>query len=281
MVADEVCKVCGVELTPFQPPPIAAPVYRPDPDRDKPPSFTIDSIGPLDGPTSALSPTLSLFFKNFWLITKLTVVIVAPFEIFKVLSLREFAPEDAWQLTVGIYAMDILCSLLIAPALIYAMLKIMQTGVAPGVNESYRWGFSKLGTLSIAAFLAWLLQVLGSLLCVIPGIMIGMALYLVYPIAVLEKKSVSQVLSTSNSRTKGYRWNIFGASFLLALMIGVISVPATGALAFFGVIQGPLWPLQVVAEIFVDIFEQSTTILSLVIYLSILRTLESRDSVIQ
>jgi hypothetical protein len=41
------------------------------------------------------------------------------------------------------------------------------------------------------------------------------------------------------------------------------------------------WPLQVLAEIVSDILAQGATVLSLVIYLGILRTLESRQSLIE
>ena len=102
-----------------------------------------------------------LFTKNFWLITKIVFVIVAPFELFKVMSIGDVA--DDWQLTFGVFLLELMCKVLIAPALIYALMKVMQTGVAPGVNESYRWGFSKLGKLGVCAVISWLLQAVGYL----------------------------------------------------------------------------------------------------------------------
>ena len=91
-----------------------------------------------DFDTSNLTwPTLSLFIKNFWLITKLTLVIVIPFEIFKTLSLRDYVHDE--QLALGVLVLDYMCKVLIAPALIYALMRVRETGKAPGINKSYRW----------------------------------------------------------------------------------------------------------------------------------------------
>jgi hypothetical protein len=99
---------------------------------------TLSSIRPFHDAGDILGPTLKLFFGNLWLITKIVIVIVAPFEVFRILNLENF--PDSWQLTVGVILLDHVCKVLIAPALIYALMKVMQTGVAPGINESYRWG---------------------------------------------------------------------------------------------------------------------------------------------
>jgi hypothetical protein len=99
---------------------------------------TLSSIRPFHDAGDILGPTLKLFFGNLWLITKIVIVIVAPFEVLRILNLENF--PDSWQLTVGVILLDHVCKVLIAPALIYALMKVMQTGVAPGINESYRWG---------------------------------------------------------------------------------------------------------------------------------------------
>jgi hypothetical protein len=221
------------------------------------------TIRPFHDIGSVLGPTIKLFFRNFWLITKIVVVIVAPFEVFRILKLEEI-PYN-WQLTAGIFILDELCRVLIAPALIYALMKVVQTGVAPGVNESYRWGFSKLGKLIVCATISFILQALGFALCIIPGIIVFLSLILVYPIVILEDSSITGAFKSSRDATKGHRWNILGASFLLGLIMGVPEVVA----GFFATATSFPWPLQVAAAILSDIFEQSMTVLSLVTYLSI------------
>lgn len=271
VVSDEVCKVCGAELTPplQQPPRYIYQELRAD--GDDQPANVVLSIRPFDGVGDVLGPTLSLFTKNLWLITKIVVVIVAPFEVFKVMSLGNTA--DDWQLNFGVYVLELVCKVLIAPALIYALMRVIQTGVAPGVNESYRWGLSKLGKVCICAFMSGLLQTIGFLFLIIPGIIIGLSLELVYPVAVLENRSASGVLRRSYELTKGHRWKILGASIIIALLVAVISAPAY-VTATFLMGSEVFWPINVAALIVADIAQQITTVLSLVIYLSILRTLE-------
>lgn len=262
LVANQLCTVCAIEM-PSAIPHHLAPVIYP---ADQP-----GSIGPFDSIGDVVATTFRLFFNNLWLITKLTVVIVAPFEILKVLSVGEI--EHDWQFSIGVLLLEQACNVLIAPALIFALMKVMQTGVAPGVNQCYRWGFSKLGKLGICAAIALVLQALGSMLCLIPGIIIAVQLFLVFPLAVLEKSSPKEVLFDSRELTKGHRWNIFGAAFLVSLFWGAISLSTSIAARFLSEFYLAFWALPL-AGIIADIAVQTTTILSLVIYLSIRRTLE-------
>ena len=275
--SSQICKVCEIELNPVRPP-VVQPIFQPPAVRWETAdtgSMTINSIGPFHGVGNVLGPTFSLIKDNFWLITKLVVVIVTPFEIFKTLNIGGL--DRDWRLAVAIYLLDILCKILIAPALIYSLMQVMQTGIAPGINEAFRWGFSKIGKLAIAVALASILEGLGMLLCFIPGIMLMMAFILVEPIAVLEKGSASSVLGSSGNLTKGHRWKIFGASLIMWLLIGLFSLPewATQSVDLY------FWPLTVLAAIVSDIAEQSTTVLSLVTYLSIRALWSQRSSVIE
>jgi len=68
--------------------------------------------------------------------------------------------------------------------------------------------------------------------------------------------------------------NILFAGFVMGLLGGLISRPVLGVSAVLLANGITFWPLHAAAAIISDILEQSTTVLSLVIYLSILRTLE-------
>src|ERR1700741_79248 len=148
LVVDEVCKVCGAELRSVTP--------QPETTEDEAnPRVVTDDIPPFTGASDGIGPTFHLFRKNFWLITKIVFVIVAPFEIFKVLSLRQGAFD--WQLPFGLFVMQLVCNFLVVPALFYSLLKVMQTGNAPSINEAYRWSLSKLPKLAVASIISWLL----------------------------------------------------------------------------------------------------------------------------
>jgi hypothetical protein len=216
------------------------------------------------GVIHVVGKTLSLFGRHLWLITRIVFLVVAPFEIVKELSL---AQAIDWQTRVVTLLLGAVCQVLIAPALIYALMKILETGNAPGVNESFRWGLTKLWQLGVCAAISWVLQALGYMLCIIPGIIVSMTLVLVYPVAILENGSPEMVLKRSSQLTRGYRFEILLAEIVLG---SIALVLALGASVLTGDANSA--PLDISVAIVTDILEQAFTVLSLVMYLTLLRT---------
>jgi len=268
-----ICNICQIELNPIRPSSVSM-LYQPGVVSS---NTTKNStpIGAFNGVTDVVGPTFRLFTENFWLITKICFVIVAPFEIFKSLSIADIDYE--WQLSSGLYLLDLLCGILIAPALIYALMQVRETGVAPGVTEAYRWGFSKLVKVGVSATLSWILIGVGLALCAIPGVVLAMCLFLVYPIATLEKGSVMDTLKSSFELTRGDRWNILGSVIIVGILMLTLSVPAEMAGEYLISRAFGFWPVHAATAIFADIINQSGTVLSLVTYLSI-RALWSQRS---
>ena len=288
-IGEHLCVGCGVNLA--DQPTYAAATERSEWTTDEPSSWTAaqpsewepyrNPAAPLPGIGSfsvghVLGVTLRLFTKRLWLITKIVFLVVAPFEVFKLLSLTQARPD--WQTISVAWLLGAICNILIAPALIYALMKVLETGVAPGVNESFRWGLTKVGRLAVCAAISFVLQALGYMLLVIPGIIVGLALALVYPVAVLEKGSPSDVLSRSRQLTRGYRWEILGAEMLL----GLLALVVIGPVSFLFSMISPEAPkgLLVIAAIVQDIVEQTGTVLSLVMYLTLVRTWRQQNSIL-
>jgi uncharacterized membrane protein len=120
--------------------------------------------------------------------------------------------------------------------------------------------------------MSWCLQGLGYICLIIPGVIIAMALVLIYPLATLRDLGPVEILKESNRLTKGHKWNIFCSLFVLGLLTAVVSIPLTilsGALLFS---FAPFWPAQAAIAMVGDIVSESMTIMSLVIYFGILRT---------
>jgi len=235
------------EWQPFRDP------HRPLPDIQ---SFTIGHV---------LALTLRLFATHLWLIGKIVFLVVTPFEIFKAMTLLH-APQD-WQTFSITTLLRLMCNVLIAPALVYALMKTLETGAAPGVNESFRWGLTKIGRLAVCAAISGALELVGYALCVIPGIIVSLALALVYPVAILERGSLGEVFSRSSELTRGYRWEIFGAYFVLGCLTVIVSVPAS-----FLTNNLDSVPLVVFLAVATDITQQAFTVLSLMMYLTLLQT---------
>lgn len=273
-VADEVCRRCGAELkgpVPSFAPPAVEELPRPVNDESyqaRHEEFeTMTGIGPFSGVSAVLDPTFQLFKNNFWLITKIVLVLVAPFEIFQTLSLGTKPPD--WSSTTAIFLLGALGKALVAPSLIFALVTVMRTGVAPSLNESYRWGLSRMGKLIPAALMVWLLVALGTVCLIIPGIILSVAYQLVYPIATLENLGPVEILKRSFQLTKGHRWKIFWAGFVLGLLLALVSIPAAVVLGIINASGIGFWPVRAVLAMVTDILNEATTVLSLVIYLSI------------
>lgn len=273
-IADEVCLGCGAELrgktagfnpytSEYQRPPASNAGSEAGGE-----GFQATVIRPFNDIGAALGPTITLFKNNLWLITKIVFVVFAPFEIFKALSIG--SKEPAWQIMTSLFLLGLVAKALVAPPLIYAMMTVMRTGVAPGLNESYRWGLSRVGRLIACAMLAWVLELLGYACLIIPGIILSLAFELIYPMAVLENRSPVETLKRSYHLTDGYRLRILGVSIVLTLLCSLVSIPvgiASSAVIASGV---TFWPVQAMLAMVMDIVGESTTILSLVIYLGIL-----------
>lgn len=255
------CVGCGSYLA-DQPPGEESREWQPLRDPNKPlPEIPTFSVG------DVLALTLRHFTRRLWLITKIVFLVVAPFEVFKILTLDQ-AQQD-WQTISVALLLGAMCKVLIAPALIYALMKILETGAAPGVNESFRWGLSKLPRLAACAAFAYVLQTVGYMLCIIPGIIVSLSLALVYPVAVLEKGSLNDVLRRSKELTRGHRWEILGAQIVMGLLVLAASAPAALLIAYM---ETPRMELLVVPAIVKDIAEQANTVLALMMYLTLIRT---------
>jgi hypothetical protein len=263
----ESCTACGAELGG------AFPYDRPYAGREnwsqtseaKTESST--RIEPFTSVGVVISPTLELFKNNLWLITKIVVVVFAPYEILR--AWESNSGREGWQSVIGLLLLDITCRALVAPALIFALMTVMKTGQAPTVSEAYRWTLGRLGRFMICVLLAWVLTLLGFMALIVPGIILSLAFEVVYPMAALEDGSPRKILERSYNLTQGYRTRIFLATLVIGLLCSVITMPA-GVLMEMLVMSGAdVWPLTIPVALIADVAYQLTTVLSLVIYLSL------------
>jgi hypothetical protein len=102
------------------------------------------------------------------------------------------------------------------------------------------------------------------------------AFELVYPIASLENRGPVETLKRSWNLTKGYRWNIFAATLVMGLLCGAVNIPAGIGTSLISL---HVWPLEAALGMVVDIASEATTVLSLVIYLSILASHRGQQTV--
>jgi hypothetical protein len=109
-----------------------------------------------------------------------------------------------------------------------------------------------LGAAILAAILSALAMGAGFLLLIVPGIIVWLALSLVYPVIIAEDSSGADSLGRSWELTKGYRWKIFVAALVgfavsaaitygiqfPMLIISALVFPQNSAPIWFAIVSG-------------------------------------------
>lgn len=269
--ADAICRSCGSHLTAGLSS-FPALTYQTKPGSSPANYDLIEAeagIGPVVSFGSLLKPTFKLFTRKLGLITKLSFVIFAPFEVFKALS--AVGPNVLGHTNAQTFILDLFARALLAPSLIYALVKVTATGDAPSLNDCFRLGLSKLPRLIVCLLLVAFLEVLGFICLVIPGIFLWVAFQLIYPIVALENRGAFEIPGRSYRLTTGHRGSIFFAAVVLYLSIAIVNQPL-GLISTFLVTYGiDPWPLTAGLALVTDIVSQVSTVFSLVVYLSILK----------
>ncbi len=100
----------------------------------------------------------------------------------------------------------------------------IQVGRATGIKRAYRVAWSHAGSAILAGILAGLAIIAGFFLLIIPGIIVYLALSLIYPVIIAEDSGGAESLGRSWELTKGYRWKIFVA--------GLVSIAVSTAITY-------------------------------------------------
>jgi len=96
-------------------------------------------------------------------------------------------------------------------------------GEDPGVEQSYRFGFHRLGSVLLVSVLVGLATVGGLILLVIPGIYIGVRLAVSIEALVVEGRRGTQAMGRSWELVGGHWWHAFGTLLVAGLLTGVVN----------------------------------------------------------
>ena len=111
-------------------------------------------------------------------------------------------------------------SSLVTAALVYGTFQDLR-GQRAAIGDLVRRGFSSLVPVVLAAIAYSLLLIIGTILLVVPGIILATALWVYVPAIVVEKAGVGASFTRSRALTKGHRWAIFGLYVIvLAVVVG-------------------------------------------------------------
>lgn len=192
---------------------------------------------------SLVSRTFSTWWANVGKFTLLLVLAYLPVVLTVVIALARVAPglqkEDAFRASLPIIVLGGLATAVLILAtyggITFGSLRHL-AGKRETLGSMFGVGLRRSWTVFVVSFAATVLITLGMLALVVPGIIVAMGLMVCYPIAVAERvDGVGAALKRSFALTKGSRWTLFGAVFVvllatwLASMIGGVATGATAA----------------------------------------------------
>jgi hypothetical protein len=100
-------------------------------------------------------------------------------------------------------------------------------GEDPNVEQSYRFGFHRLGSVLLVSVLVGLATIGGLLLLVIPGIYIGVRLCVSIEALVVEGRRGAEAMGRSWGLVGGHWWHAFGTLLVAALLTGIVNAVIT------------------------------------------------------
>jgi hypothetical protein len=114
-------------------------------------------------------------------------------------------------------------------------------GEDPSVEQSYRFGFHRLGSVLLVSVLVGLATIAGLILFIIPGIWIGVRLAVSVEALVVEGRRGTQAMGRSWELVGGHWWHAFGTLVVAGLLTGILNAVITAPFGATG------WFVQAVA----------------------------------
>jgi hypothetical protein len=100
-------------------------------------------------------------------------------------------------------------------------------GEDPGLEQSYRFGFHRLGSVLLVSVLVGLATLAGLILLVIPGIYIGVRLAVSVEALVVVGRRGAQAMGRSWELVGGHWWHAFATLLVAALLTGLVNTLIT------------------------------------------------------
>jgi hypothetical protein len=100
-------------------------------------------------------------------------------------------------------------------------------GEDPSVEQSYRFGFHRLGSVLLVSVLVGLATIGGLILFITPGIYIGVRLAVSIEALVVEGRRGTEAMGRSWGLVGGHWWHAFGTLVVAGLLTGVVNAVIT------------------------------------------------------
>jgi len=173
-----------------------------------------------------LGEAFSVYFKNFIPFAILTAIAMAPLYLASSYSTAAAAkapmntPADVAPLLMALLPMflgSILCPYIATAAITYGVFQQMKK-VDVSIGECLGQGLATLLPVLGVAIVQSIGVFLGSMLCLVPGILLMLRWAVSVPAAVTERPGVGDALRRSTILTEGYRGEVFGILFVMGFL---------------------------------------------------------------
>ncbi|MCJ9427536.1 DUF975 family protein [Kordiimonas marina] len=178
-----------------------------------------------------VSQTFNTFFGNFLKFFILGMLLYAPIlllgtatNIFGPSATKQIAAQDVnsffmtFTLTMALMALS---GAVMFSAVTYGSIEY-QAGKPVSFSGMLKTGIKSLVPVILAAIMIMPLYILGAMLLLIPGIIVGLMFSMTVPAIVAEGHGPIAAMRRSRELTSGYKWQIFGAIFLVSLIMDIV-----------------------------------------------------------
>jgi hypothetical protein len=186
------------------------------------------------------------FSKNFWPMMALAAAVVGlPGAVSGVLQLNymqgavargglDTSSPTYWAVVAGAVSVQLVTSYVLQAALIHAVVSSLRRRPA-SLSESLATGLRYVGHSVAIALMVWVMVLTGSILLIVPGIILALATSVAVPIAVVEGRNPFAAIGRSFSLTNGYKGTILilaviyfllyiALSFVFGIGFGMVTV---------------------------------------------------------
>jgi hypothetical protein len=195
------------------------------------------------------------FYRRHWqTLLAIAAVVVVPFTLLQYLfgdwvrtqgeiTTNEAVSTSSWAVaTAGLVtAVFAVLMFMVLTGAITRAVAAEVAGEDPTVEQSYRFGFHRLGSVLVVSVLVGLAIMAGLILFIIPGIFIAVRLAVSIEALVVEGRRGTQSMGRSWELIGGHWWHAFGTLLVAGLLTGVVNAVITSP---FG---GTGWLAQAIA----------------------------------
>lgn len=175
-----------------------------------------------------LPQSFSLFFRGFWTLMGISLVIYAPVLLGSLAFFFVSLPQGTETLVQ--YGSNLFFTPLATAALVHAVFQLSQER-EPSLGKSLSVAFSRFWAVLGLSILLSLIFFVGYMACCIPGIIAQAGLFVAMPVLIVERARVSTTFDRSWNLTSDYKLTTFGTFLVLGLI-------AFTVLVLFGILVG-------------------------------------------